>query len=498
MRNFLKDTKGGIAIQFALSAMVVVISAGAAVDYSRTTNARAEMQQIIDAAALTAAIEYRENGSDWDKALKAANEHVRANVLRARATDHEAPVFRLENNTIYASVAAEKKSTMSSIFGYESFPFEVDSVVKLPDYPIEVAMVLDNTFSMTKDNKIGALKSTSQDFVDTLTNGQINDVKIAIVPFSQYVNVGEEHRNADWIDVEDKISVTPGKCRYQRKVIREVNCRTVYKKQPARYIPPKCTAAKFRDGILIKAEKCKKGYWKKAKTTKRRVCDKIRGPKVKVCSPAQTKVEKWTGCVASREHPLNIADKDYDKTPVPGKGGLSCPQKITPLTDSVKDLKKSLSDMKVTQYGATYIPSGITWGHRTLTPGAPFDEAYTDATREKKQGRRFMVIMTDGENIASPRYSRNVLSSKQRVGLHTGNDVALADKYMLEACENAKADNIQVYTVSFGTDVNAKTRDLLTKCATRPDFFFNANSNADLVSSFEAIGDSITAIHIAQ
>ncbi|GGK20068.1 TadE/TadG family type IV pilus assembly protein [Salinarimonas ramus] len=55
MRSFFSDTRGSVALMLALVLVPLVGVAGAAVDYTRTTNARTQIQAALDAAVLAGA-----------------------------------------------------------------------------------------------------------------------------------------------------------------------------------------------------------------------------------------------------------------------------------------------------------------------------------------------------------------------------------------------------------------------------------------------------------
>ncbi|MEM9278842.1 MAG: hypothetical protein AAGA76_09725, partial [Pseudomonadota bacterium] len=98
----------------------------------------------------------------------------------------------------------------------------------------------------------------------------------------------------------------------------------------------------------------------------------------------------------------------------------------------------------------------------------------------------------------SPEYTRDVFANKMEVGFHTGSDVGLANKLTLDTCNVVKGDNIEIYTVSFGTDVDADTKNLLRSCATNSNNYFDAATNNDLVSTFQSIADSIVTVYLSQ
>ena len=61
--------------------------------------------------------------------------------------------------------------------------------------------MLDNTGSMNNYNKIGALKTASQNLVTQLSALARNsgDVYISVIPFEIDVNVGTANVNANWL-----------------------------------------------------------------------------------------------------------------------------------------------------------------------------------------------------------------------------------------------------------------------------------------------------------
>ncbi len=52
MKNFLKDTSGNIALTVALLGVPLMLSAGAAIDYSQYARKKSSLQNVMDSAAL--------------------------------------------------------------------------------------------------------------------------------------------------------------------------------------------------------------------------------------------------------------------------------------------------------------------------------------------------------------------------------------------------------------------------------------------------------------
>lgn len=496
MKNFLDDLNGNVAISFVLVLFVILGMAGGAVDYTRVTSAKSGFQEAADSAALAAAIEYKKKPWESAKAygLKFLGNHSpESDLIEVIGTD-----LKFVDDQVIASVKARSKNTILSAVGYDSFKIEVESIVSLPDYPIEVALVLDNTFSMSVQGKISTLKNTADEFVDTLLNQNLEHVKISIVPFAQYVNVGTDKLGSNWLEASDQEVVIPRQCSKKRDVISQSGCTSTTTNHPAQNVPEQCTPARYNDGVEVSPAICTPAHTKPAYTTTTSTCANTEyGPEYEQCIPEQRYTINWNGCVASRANPFNTNDKNYSKK-VPGPNSLVCPSPITPLTNDKTELKKSINTMIAV--GDTYIPQGVVWGYRTLTKAEPFGQAISDAERKEKGGKRYIILMTDGMNSRSPVYKKNVIKSDPNldVGLHYGSDTDESDDYLIDTCKNAKKDEIEIYTVSFGKDVDSDTKNLLEECATSKDHFFDAESNSELISTFQVIADSIVTVFLAK
>ncbi len=85
------------------------------------------------------------------------------------------------------------------IIGRNTMDIEATSVIARQSGDMDVALVLDNTGSM-RGRKLITLKKAAKDLVETLYDSKTKDseIKIGLVPFAQYVNVGMNNRNAWW------------------------------------------------------------------------------------------------------------------------------------------------------------------------------------------------------------------------------------------------------------------------------------------------------------
>src|SRR6185312_7381368 len=97
---------------------------------------------------------------------------------------------------------ATVKTNFMNVMGVSQIPVSSTGTVNWNDGKLRVALVLDNTGSMTDNNKIGALKTATHNLLHQLqTAAQTDgDVYVSIVPFVKDINVGAGNYQQAWID----------------------------------------------------------------------------------------------------------------------------------------------------------------------------------------------------------------------------------------------------------------------------------------------------------
>ncbi len=202
----------------------------------------------------------------------------------------------------------------------------------------------------------------------------------------------------------------------------------------------------------------------------------------------------FQGCVGSRPYPENTQDGVTALSPVPGLnvGASACrTEEVTPLTDSQTTVDQALDAM--TPDGWTYIPAGLVWGWRTVSPAPPFQEGLTGPELEDRRGIKAIVLMTDGANTVSPDPNDPSDTDHAHGGFNRW-QVAAATAYANtltgELCEAIKADDISLFTIAF--DVSDTTiRDILEDCANSPADYYDAQNANELIAAFDAIGERL-------
>ena len=206
LQKFINNKCGNVAPIFAVAIIPIILSAGAAIDYSRMSSDMTRMQSAVDTALLAGGHDLlsSSNNQGRENARSMVRNYLEAN-LDSRLYSQIKNIsisFGANGKTLTATVRASSPTTLLNIVGKEELNYRLVASTTAENGSIEVVLVLDNTGSMGSDNKLRDLKTASLSFVSDLLdlNKQRTIARIGIVPFSQYVNVGPRRRNANWVN----------------------------------------------------------------------------------------------------------------------------------------------------------------------------------------------------------------------------------------------------------------------------------------------------------
>lgn len=450
--NILHDRGGGLQIMFAFAAVPLLAIIGLAVDHGYAVMVKQRLQASVDgavlAAATAAALQTGQPG-DIANAYMAENFTAKFPGLTPALT-----LTTGSDGTVSGEATLSMPTSFSRAIGVNALPIKVGSDAVFGAGKAEIALVLDNTASMD-GTKLDQLKAAAKNLVTTVyaAPNASQKVKVALVPFAQYVNVGTGYRGSSWLDVANDTSTTTYQCYDTYPNATYTNCTNV-------------TATCYNDGSPYDCS-----Y---------QSCTYNPGTPVNVCSNVTT-TSTWYGCVGSRNHPHDVQTAGNFATKIPGLMDTSCPSALARLTNDQTAINTQIDAMVAT--GETYIPAGLIWGWRVLSPDQPFADG---APSSQQDNRKFMIVMTDGTNTKSPDYP-----------WHWNTDAALSNTLTAEACTNIKASGVTIYSVVFGVDDPAGAQ-LMKDCATSEGQFYSAATGADLSSAFASIGQSLVAIHLTR
>lgn len=195
LRRFGQDSRGSVAIMAAGFIVMIVIIAGAALDYSRISKARTLLSAALDSAALAAAKDLS-NGVITANALEVTAEryfdaNIKTNVGAHLSVSDLTTVYTPADGTVRLNASVAVPATLTKIIGKTYLSAATFSVARADNTKVELSMMLDLTGSMS-GNKIESLKTAAKSLIDTLLPaGQPNNkVRIALAPYSAAVNAG--------------------------------------------------------------------------------------------------------------------------------------------------------------------------------------------------------------------------------------------------------------------------------------------------------------------
>lgn len=641
IRQFGRDERGVFAVIFGLLAIVLVALSGAVVDYVSLEQARNRSQIALDAAALALQPSIFDSTVTREQIRQRAEALMINRIADPSITASIAPAdvaINVDDGSLYLAAELEMPTIFVSLVGVTTMRARIKSEAARKKLALEVAFVLDNSGSMstvtynsvTRQNetrmynlKIAATCATNIIFYGDVQNDTnctpvagaqpLDTVKMGVVPFTMYVNVGTANRNAAWIDAtgasviandnfdNDDNDGTPFTGAVNRFTlfdnITNDDWRGRVEARPhiasgggTRYLDTDDTPPTTGNTLFVPLfapdlpdtyvglgsynnyvgdhpPACKVTgtcTWREVKTrcTSYTSCasnsvvtntytltGRDKGNLSCTCSTWQTDsgTSTFTGSGANgrtytRDRSCNnfqydaqgLSPRELQERMCKYTGAISytnaqkgpnadCPYTaVTPLTGTPATVRTAINNMVAD--GGTNIHEGTVWGFRALSPTVPFTEggAYDEATA------KILIIMTDGENTAYqnnnlngsyyysaygyPYNSRNndanssSVGNIDRLGSMSSNNTNLVDEMnarTLQACANARAAGINIYTIGLATDSATQSspttvRNMLTECAGSSERAFFPAQPGELKSVFQRIASQLAALRLVQ
>ena len=470
--KYIEDTQGNFATMAAFAVGLLMMGVGVAVDMSGAVSAKKDLQAMLDMGLLAAATDVpvtrnrgQENQIDYRGKTHSSM------LSNGYGVSDPLPIVQVEGNYLTGTATYKYQTAFGGLIGRNYMDIRVGSQVSLKGTQnLQIALVLDNTDSMNPNGKMTALKQGAVALVDAIeASGSASN--IALVPFAKYVRVDMDFAGVPWLDLPNEYEVE----------------RTW---QQATHSGGVCTVEDriyYVDGV-----------------------EEIRP--TNVCTGQTTTYETqsrmvegvWDGCVGVRDTPNDAVDGNYSFG-VPGLlhkdrfevTGLNidipayCPAEIVPLTADYDDLRDNIGNLFGT--GTTYLPMGLMWGQRVLSPIVPYHEAAsTDISKN------VMVIMSDGKNTAEVRDTAQTRATHEAPpyiyeAKSVTEVVPLADALTASLCTEIKESGTEIYTIAFQIG-DLPTQTILENCASSSAHAYTAENNGALVIAFENIADNLESV----
>ena len=471
LRKWRACERGNVSTLVALALVPLIAGTGFAIDSARAFVIEARLGKALDAAGLAAGrVVFEDRMQDDARAYFAAN--FPQGLLGSDIEPADVQISVDENDEfITLSATTTMPTTFMRVLGKDTVDVEARSVVQRVTRGAEIALVMDNTGSMS-GSEMSAMKAAARDLVDILFADQQRYDKLwfSLIPYTSTVNIGAG--NAAWVSGLPNYDPTSWKG---------------------------CVEARWQSGRDATDD-----------PPSFEPFDAFFYPSTEpLASPADG--NEWSAG-------LGVDERQAAKNAGYGPN-LGCGPAITPLTRERSEITAAIDEMQSWHRGGTTSNLGLVWGWRTISPrwrgvwgGSVWPVAYDDAEVNK-----VVVIMTDGTNEFYDCQGGGSCGSDDDgfVSDYTGygrlGDVfmpsatneddgrATLDDKFADACRTMKQNGIVMYTITFGSGASdSSIQNLFRTCASDPGNYFHAPAKDDLAGAFRTIGQDLANLRIVE
>jgi hypothetical protein len=421
----------------------------------------------------------------WANFGRGAGKTTGPGYLGAVATT---PVFsEIDSNTMQIAAQATIATTFMKLVGVNAATVTASATAKRATWGMELSLVLDNTGSMA-GWPIQSVIASATSLVNIVYGAQDTqpNLWVAVAPFTAEVNIGPTHTG--WLAGG---SLVPSL--YQNTAWMG------------------CVMARYQNGNDFTDATPSQAPFTPF------LYSSTKG-KYLVKGTAVTGDNDWT--------PTTITEASQATLPENTAVGpnLGCPPvPVLPLTASKAAVLNVVSQMVAVYRGGTFINLGLQAGWWTLSPnwrglwGSPtLPLAYNTPYMSK-----VIVLMTDGNNewydwdggapgagpspwvndgntdyAAYGRLLQNLMGLPNNTAANATTNI---NTYMSQMCTLIKQNGIIIYTVLFNhSGVSTATEQLFQSCASSPQNYFLAPTDADLQAAFQQIGTQLANLRLSQ
>ncbi|MEO9877703.1 MAG: TadE/TadG family type IV pilus assembly protein [Anderseniella sp.] len=498
--RFGKDVSGALAPVLGLAAIPLIMAAGVAVDYGNAVSVQARLQAAVDSAALAAGREANMSNSDLERIAK---DYFHSNFGTPANAGTPSMELTVNDSGLKVEGSVTVNNYLTKVAGFDTTRISASSEVTKEATGLEVVLVFDNTGSMGSQSRLSTLKVAAHDFVEILFGPRevADTLKIGVVPFSQFVNVGPDKSNAYWVDTtgandlskDNFLSGSWHNWRAWTKIRNRSWTGCVESRAGNRSVDDDLPVAGNGDTLFPPAfapdepgNNTSRAYFNISGDRNYYYNSYLNDSRTNNLDRRQRHQGKYNNAN------VNTTSRGPDE-------GCNI-QPIQSLTNVKAPVLTTINNMKASGY--THVAEGVGWGLRVISPGEPFTEGveYSDEDITKA-----MVLLTDGENTFNTENNHNdstytaygFLDQRRLGSSNYWTAISQQNSLLSRACNNVK--NAGIVSYSFAYNVPSQTqRNLIKNCASDPEKYFDPPSNAALVQNFQQIADELRKLHLSQ
>ena len=187
VKEFARDEDGAFIIFSLFMFVLMLLTAGMALDLMRYETHRARLQGTLDRAVLAAA--------DLDQTL--SPEAVVTDYFTKAGLSSFLASKTVDQGLNYKIVSAQGNITMPTTFmrlsGQTELAIRGAATAEERVSNVEISLVVDISGSMGRNNKLSTLRTASHTFIDTVIRPETEDlISLNIIPYTAQVNAGPD------------------------------------------------------------------------------------------------------------------------------------------------------------------------------------------------------------------------------------------------------------------------------------------------------------------
>ncbi len=407
--RFGKNESGALAPVLAVATIPLVLAAGFAVDYGNAVSVQARLQAAVDAAALAAGREANLSESDLERI---AQDYFNSNYGAPANSGTPSMELTVDGSSLQVTGTVTVSNYLTQVAGFDTTTISASSEVTKEATGLEVVLVFDNTGSMGSQSRLSTLKVAANDFVEILFGPRevADTLKIAVVPFSQFVNVGPDKADKDWLDRDGANPYSKANflsnswhnwrawesiqnrswtgCVESRTGALSIDDTPADAGNPDTLFPPAFTPDEPGDSSsrTYFYENGQNYFYNSYLDDRERSSDNL--------DKRQRRETKYNNA------------RVYTSSRGPDIGCNIQP--IQELTNVKSPVLNTINNMRADGY--THVAEGVGWGLRVISPNPPFTEG---VSYDDEEITKAMVLLTDGENTFE------LAEQSQRLHIHS-------------------------------------------------------------------------------
>lgn len=484
LSQLARDERGSLLPAVAGSMLMLTGAAGLSIDGARMFYVKDVLQKSLDSAGLAAGHAMDVVNMEND-AIEFFNANI-ASVGNLTDTTNMSITISEDNELITLDAEATVSATFMSLFGVTEVTVRASTEISRETRGMELVLVMDNTGSMARSGKITTMKEAATNLVHTVYGDDETNTNlwVGVVPYITQVNVGSAHY--DWLSADGQTLVDTGfpgtewmGCLAARE---DGEDETDSPPSIAPFEPYYWADSDWEGWRVNQYWSWEYGFWD----------------------------NDWIDQDNDNE-PTIVEVNNFYSALGPNKG---CGEQVTPLVAEKTTVLNAIDAMEPWSFGGTATPLGLAWGWRVISPewrglwnGSP---SHLPMDHEAPFMDKVIVVLTDGQNYF---IDRDYWPDEDFPGIsdytaygritdmgHTSTGDArddLDDRFG-RICSNIKADDIIIYSITFGSTPDSDTQTAFRNCATNTDFYFHAPTAASLEDAFETIGRQLSNLRLSK